>query len=114
MTTRLLAALAALTDWGVTHTSPTDENSPHALLIEAREAIEEAKSDPLLNAAPELLAALGDMLDLAEAEIESLLELGRDDPDTNIEAGEALGRFKKARAVYYTAKGEPVPGEDVP
>jgi hypothetical protein len=38
----LLAALQALTEWGCTHTSPQDANSPHALLIAARAAIAKA------------------------------------------------------------------------
>ena len=40
----LLAALQALTEWGCTHTSPRDANSPHALLIAARAAIARATS----------------------------------------------------------------------
>jgi hypothetical protein len=39
----LLAALKALTDWGREHTSPLDQNSPHALLISACRAIERAE-----------------------------------------------------------------------
>lgn len=35
----ILAALVALTEWGCTHTSPRDPNSPHELLVQAREAI---------------------------------------------------------------------------
>ena len=35
----LLTALEALTEWGCTHTSPRDANSPHELLIAARAAI---------------------------------------------------------------------------
>jgi hypothetical protein len=38
----LLTALLALTEWGCTHTSPHDANSPHALLVEARQAIAKA------------------------------------------------------------------------
>jgi hypothetical protein len=38
----LLAALQALKDWGCTHTSPRDPNSPHDLLIAAHEAIHKA------------------------------------------------------------------------
>ena len=34
----MLAALVALLDWGREHTSPTDANSPHALLIDAAAA----------------------------------------------------------------------------
>jgi hypothetical protein len=41
----LLAALEALTEWGRTHTSPTQANSPHALLIAAVEAIAKAKGE---------------------------------------------------------------------
>jgi hypothetical protein len=37
---RLRSALAALTDWGRTHTSPLDANSPHELLIAACAAME--------------------------------------------------------------------------
>lgn len=33
-------ALEALTEWGRDHTSPTDTNSPHKLLIVATEALE--------------------------------------------------------------------------
>jgi hypothetical protein len=40
---RLLAALEALTEWAREHTSPRDENSPHALLIEAVAAISQAR-----------------------------------------------------------------------
>jgi len=36
------AALAALLDWGRSHTSPRDANSPHALLIAAAAALEGA------------------------------------------------------------------------
>ncbi len=36
----LYEALAALTEWGRTHTSPTDPNSPHKLLINAVAALE--------------------------------------------------------------------------
>ena len=39
----LLAALEALTEWGRTHTSPLDTNSPHDLLIAAVNAIAKAK-----------------------------------------------------------------------
>jgi len=39
----LLDALKALTEWGCTHTSPRDANSPHALLIDARAAIARAE-----------------------------------------------------------------------
>ena len=35
----LLAKLKALSDWGRTHTSPLDKNSPHELLIDAVNAI---------------------------------------------------------------------------
>lgn len=38
----LLDALKALTEWGRTHTSPRDANSPHQLLINAVEAIAKA------------------------------------------------------------------------
>jgi hypothetical protein len=38
----LLAALRALLDWGREHTSPTDANSPHQLLIAASDAIAKA------------------------------------------------------------------------
>lgn len=40
----LLTALQALTEWGCTHTSPLDANSPHTLLIAARAAIAKATS----------------------------------------------------------------------
>ena len=40
---RLLAALRALTEWGCTYTSPRDANSPHKLLIQARELITQAE-----------------------------------------------------------------------
>jgi hypothetical protein len=40
----LLAALKALTDWGREHTSPTDHNSPHALLVNACRAIDKANA----------------------------------------------------------------------
>jgi len=33
-------ALDALTEWGCTHTGPRDANSPHALLIAARRALD--------------------------------------------------------------------------
>ena len=39
----LLAALRALTDWGREFTSPTDANSPHALLVAACAAIARAE-----------------------------------------------------------------------
>ena len=39
----LLEALSALTEWGCTHTSPLDPNSPHELLIAARAAIAKAE-----------------------------------------------------------------------
>lgn len=39
----LLATLKALTDWGRDHTSPRDENSPHALLVAAVAAIHAAE-----------------------------------------------------------------------
>mgnify|MGYP006357519355 CR=1 FL=1 len=38
----LLAALQALTEWGCTYTSPLKPNSPHDLLIAARDAISKA------------------------------------------------------------------------
>jgi hypothetical protein len=38
----LLQALSDLTDWGRTHTSPRDANSPHHLLVAARAAIAKA------------------------------------------------------------------------
>jgi hypothetical protein len=38
--TRVRAALQALLDWGCCNTSPLDPASPHALLIEARAALE--------------------------------------------------------------------------
>ena len=38
----LLAALEALTEWGCTHTSPRDANSPHDFLVAARAAIAKA------------------------------------------------------------------------
>lgn len=36
-------ALEALTEWGRNHTSPTDPNSPHELLVAAVEALEKAR-----------------------------------------------------------------------
>ena len=39
----LFAALRALTDWGREFTSPTDANSPHALLVAACAAIARAE-----------------------------------------------------------------------
>lgn len=39
----LLEALKALTEWGRTHTSPRDQNSPHNLLIAACAAITKAE-----------------------------------------------------------------------
>lgn len=39
---RLAAALLALLEWGREHTSPTDANTPHALLIEAAAALDDA------------------------------------------------------------------------
>ncbi len=41
----LYAALEKLTEWGRTYTSPTDKNSPHALLIEAVAALELANKE---------------------------------------------------------------------
>lgn len=38
----LLTALTNLLNWGREHTSPTDPNSPHELLVAAHEAIEKA------------------------------------------------------------------------
>lgn len=38
----LLEALQALTEWGCTYTSPLKPNSPHDLLIAARDAISKA------------------------------------------------------------------------
>lgn len=38
-------ALFALTEWGRTHTSPTDPNSPHELLIQAVAALEAANKE---------------------------------------------------------------------
>lgn len=38
----LLAALQNLTEWGCTYTSPLKPNSPHDLLIAARDAISKA------------------------------------------------------------------------
>jgi hypothetical protein len=40
----LLASLTALTDWAREHTSPTDANSPHALLVAGVAAIALATS----------------------------------------------------------------------
>jgi hypothetical protein len=42
-----VTALRALTDWGRTHTSPLDANSPHALLIQATEALAAAENVPV-------------------------------------------------------------------
>ena len=42
----LLAALEALVDWGREHTSPSDANSPHALLADAAHAINKARLVP--------------------------------------------------------------------
>ena len=39
---RMAAALLALLEWGREHTSPTDANTPHALLVEAAAALDEA------------------------------------------------------------------------
>ena len=41
----LLGALQSLTEWGRTHTSPLDPNSPHDLLIAAMEAISKATGE---------------------------------------------------------------------
>jgi hypothetical protein len=40
----VLAALEALLAWGCEHTSPRDPNSPHELLVAAREAVDAAKA----------------------------------------------------------------------
>jgi hypothetical protein len=39
-------ALAALTEWGRTHTGPLDANSPHELLIAAVKALAKADGTP--------------------------------------------------------------------
>lgn len=39
-------ALHELTEWGRTHISPTDQNSPHELLVAAVSAIEKATMNP--------------------------------------------------------------------
>lgn len=41
----LLEALQALLDWGRDHTSPTDANSPHDLLVAAHSAIQKATQE---------------------------------------------------------------------
>jgi hypothetical protein len=38
---RLVKALRDLTDWGREHTSPTDANSPHDLLVAAQDVLNE-------------------------------------------------------------------------
>jgi hypothetical protein len=43
--TELLGILRALTDWAREHTSPTDPNSPHEILIHAVEAIDKADKE---------------------------------------------------------------------
>lgn len=43
----VLVALEALLTWGCEHTSPRDANSPHELLVAAREAVDAAKLDAL-------------------------------------------------------------------
>jgi hypothetical protein len=48
---QLANALAQLTDWGLTHTSPRDENSPHALLSAAVAALAAAEDAGLVRAA---------------------------------------------------------------
>ena len=40
----LRAARQALLDWGRNNTSPRDANTPHALLVAAREAIDKAEA----------------------------------------------------------------------
>ncbi len=42
---KLHRALAALTEWGRTYTSPADPNSPHQLLINAVAALEAADKE---------------------------------------------------------------------
>lgn len=49
MTKAITAALTALLDWGREHTSPTDANSPHELLIAAKAALD-AKGYPVAPA----------------------------------------------------------------
>lgn len=43
----LLASLSALLEWGTTHTNPTEPNSPHALLVQAHNAIAKAEGRKL-------------------------------------------------------------------
>jgi len=43
---RLEEALRALLDWGREHTRMTDENSPHALLVAAVEALDLTEDKP--------------------------------------------------------------------
>lgn len=43
---QLVDALEALLDWGREHTSPTDPNSPHALLVDTAAVLAELKGDP--------------------------------------------------------------------
>jgi len=40
----LLAVVKKLLDWGRDHTSPLDENSPHALLVEAHGVVNRAEA----------------------------------------------------------------------
>jgi hypothetical protein len=72
----LLSALKALTDWGREHTSPTDHNSPHSLLVNACRAIDKAnarseywKAEHLAGNAiiDDLLGAAKDALAIIEA-----------------------------------------------
>lgn len=42
---KLLAALGGLLDWARENTSPRDANSPHALLVQAAEAIAAARGE---------------------------------------------------------------------
>lgn len=61
----------------------------------------------LIAAAPELLACLTDILDLAESEAETLHELGRDDADTALAAEDATTRIETARVAIAKAMGAP-------
>jgi len=54
----LVTALERLTEWACTHTSPRDANSPHALLIEAREALALAKAGA--GAIPDFIRRYGE------------------------------------------------------
>lgn len=46
-TPALVSALEALVDWGRNHTSPSDPNSPHKLLIDAVEVLQRVRGEKL-------------------------------------------------------------------